>query len=101
MLGRAESVGMDPNCVDALGRGALALAIDAENLAMVQLLVVLGVQTGDALLHAVDAGFVEAAQLLLEHEELVHTPNTPYVRQANRPAKTSTYCKAYRNAHLS
>lgn len=57
--------------MDSLGRGALTLAIEAETLEMVELLVVMGVETKDALLHAIDQEFVEAVELLLEHEELV------------------------------
>jgi len=57
--------------VDSLGRGALTLAIEAENLEMVELLIVMGVETKDALLHAIDQEFVEAVELLLEHEELL------------------------------
>jgi hypothetical protein len=67
------------NCVDPLGRGALSLAIDGENLEMVQLLIIMGVETKDALLHSIDVGFVEAAELLLEHEELIHKEGEPYV----------------------
>ncbi|XP_052744567.1 transient-receptor-potential-like protein isoform X2 [Bicyclus anynana] len=63
---------IDVNCVDALGRGALTLAIDGENMEMVELLVVMGVKTKDALLQAINAEFVEAVELLLEHEELIH-----------------------------
>lgn len=57
--------------MNSLGRGALTLAIEAENLEMVELLVVMGVETKDALLHAIDQEFVEAVELLLEHEELL------------------------------
>lgn len=57
--------------MDSLGRGAFTLAIEAENLEMVELLVVMGVETKDALLHAIDQEFVEAVELLLEHEELL------------------------------
>lgn len=57
--------------MDSLGRGALTLAIEAENLEMVELLIVMGVETKDALLHAIDQEFVEAVELLLEHEELL------------------------------
>ncbi|XP_046394033.1 transient-receptor-potential-like protein [Ischnura elegans] len=66
------------NCVDPLGRGALLMAIDNENLEMVELLVVLGIETKDALLHAINAEFVEAVELLLEHEELIHRDGEPY-----------------------
>ncbi|XP_070163013.1 transient-receptor-potential-like protein isoform X1 [Polyergus mexicanus] len=62
---------LDMDCVDSLGRGALTLALEAENLEMVELLVVMGVETKDALLHAIDQEFVEAVELLLEHEELL------------------------------
>lgn len=57
--------------MDSLGRGALTLAIEAENLEMVELLIVMGVETKDALLHAINQEFVEAVELLLEHEELL------------------------------
>ncbi|GJQ82376.1 TRPL [Trypoxylus dichotomus] len=66
------------NCVDSLGRSALTLAIDGENLEMVELLVVMGVETKDALLHAINVEFVEAVELLLEHEELIHKEGEPY-----------------------
>lgn len=69
------------NCVDSLGRGALTLAIDGENLEMVELLVIMGVDTKDALLHSINVEFVEAVELLLEHEELIHKDGEPYVRK--------------------
>lgn len=47
------------------------LAIEAENLEMLELLIVMGVETKDALLHAIDQEFVEAVELLLEYEELL------------------------------
>lgn len=66
------------NCVDSLGRGALTLAIENENLEMVELLVIMNVETKDALLLAINAEFVEAVELLLEHEELIHKEGDPY-----------------------
>ncbi|XP_030748044.1 transient-receptor-potential-like protein [Sitophilus oryzae] len=69
------------NCVDSLGRGALTIAIDQENLEMVELLVVMGVETKDALLYAISVEFVEAVELLLEHEELIHKEGEPYIWQ--------------------
>lgn len=65
--------------MDPLGRRALTLAIDGENLEMVELLIVMGVETKDALLQAINAEFVEAVELLLEHEELIHNDGEPYV----------------------
>lgn len=71
------------NCVDPFGRGAMIMAIDNENLEMVELLVVMGVDTKDALLHAINVEFVEAAELLLEYEELIHKEGEPYVSFIN------------------
>ncbi|XP_045597326.2 LOW QUALITY PROTEIN: transient-receptor-potential-like protein [Procambarus clarkii] len=69
---------MNMNCVDPLGRGALHMSIANENLEMVELLVVMGVETRDALLHAIDAEFVEAVEVLLEHEEVIHKDGELY-----------------------
>lgn len=46
---------------------------------MVELLVIMGVETRDALLEAIDQEFVEAVELLLEHEELIRKEGDPYV----------------------
>ncbi|XP_043250231.1 transient-receptor-potential-like protein [Colletes gigas] len=69
--GGVNGKSVDINCMDSLGRSALSLAIEAENLEMVELLIVLGVETKDSLLRAIDQEFVEAVELLLEHEELL------------------------------
>ncbi|XP_050299406.1 transient-receptor-potential-like protein isoform X2 [Anthonomus grandis grandis] len=79
LLSRAQRKNtFDINCVDSLGRGALTIAIDQENLEMVELLVIMGVETRDALLYAINVEFVEAVELLLEHEELIHKEGEPY-----------------------
>lgn len=57
------------NCVDPLGRSALLMAIDNENLDMVDLLINYNVDTKDALLHAISEEFVEAVEMLLDHED--------------------------------
>lgn len=54
-----------------MGRGALTIAIDQENLEMVELLVIMSVETKDALLQAINAEFVEAVELLLEVINLI------------------------------
>jgi len=69
---------LNKDCVDPLGRGALHMSIDNENLEMVELLVVMGVATNDSLLHAIDVEFVEAVEVLLEHEEIIHKDGEPY-----------------------
>ncbi|KAI5741506.1 hypothetical protein M8J76_014316 [Diaphorina citri] len=69
---------IDINCVDPLGRSALTLAIEGENLEMTELLIVMGVEPKDALLQAINSEFVEAVELLLEYEEIVHKEGEPY-----------------------
>jgi len=69
---------LNKDCVDPLGRGSLHMSIDNENLEMVELLVVMGVATKDSLLHAIDVEFVEAVEVLLEHEEIIHKDGEPY-----------------------
>lgn len=41
----------------------------------------MGVETKDALLQAINAEFVEAVELLLEHEELIYKNGEPYVSE--------------------
>lgn len=45
------------------------MAIDNENLEMVELLINNQVDTKDALLHAISEEFVEAVEMLLDHED--------------------------------
>ena len=68
------------NCVDPLGRSALLMAIDNENLEMVELLINHRVDTKDALLHAISEEFVEAVEVLLDHEDTCHKLGDPHVR---------------------
>ena len=42
-------------------------------------LYILQVETKDALLHAINEEFVEAVEVLLEHEETIHLEGTPHV----------------------
>lgn len=79
MIAQAEETGYNINCVDPLGRSALLMAIDNENLEMVELLIEHRVETKDALLHAISEEFVEAVEVLLNHEETIHKPGEPHV----------------------
>ncbi|XP_063986740.1 transient receptor potential-gamma protein isoform X2 [Diachasmimorpha longicaudata] len=80
MLQKAmEDKSINMNCVDPLGRSALLMAIDNENLEMVELLIKYQVDTKDALLHAISEEFVEAVEVLLEHEETLHRDGKPHV----------------------
>ncbi|XP_044748362.1 transient receptor potential-gamma protein isoform X2 [Coccinella septempunctata] len=91
MLQRAEETNyININCVDPLGRSALLMAIDNENLEMVELLIEHKVETKDALLHAISEEFVEAVEVLLDHEETLHKPGEPHSWEA-LPADTATF----------
>ncbi|XP_017840256.2 transient receptor potential-gamma protein [Drosophila busckii] len=71
MLQKAqETEYINVNCVDPLGRTALLMAIDNENLEMVELLINYNVDTKDALLHSISEEFVEAVEVLLDHENV-------------------------------
>lgn len=57
------------NCVDPLGRSALLLAIEYENIEMMELLLNHHAQVGEALLHAINEEFVEAVEILLAYQD--------------------------------
>lgn len=80
MVQKAQETGnININCVDPLGRSALLMAIDNENLEMVELLINHKVDTKDALLHAISEEFVEAVEVLLDHEDCMHIQGDPHV----------------------
>ncbi|XP_024861735.1 short transient receptor potential channel 4b isoform X2 [Kryptolebias marmoratus] len=56
------------NCIDPLGRTALLIAIENENLEIIELLLSYNIQVGDALLHAIRKEVVGAVELLLNHK---------------------------------
>ena len=71
------------------GRTALLMAIDNENLEMVVLLlenkvwiqeIKTKVETKDALLHAINEEYVEAVEVLLDHEESIHKEGELWVK---------------------
>ena len=66
------------NCVDPLGRTALLMAIDNENMEMLELLLENKAETKDALLHAINEEYVEAVEVLLDHEESIHIEGEPW-----------------------
>lgn len=79
---------VDKDCVDPMGRTALVLAIINEDLPMVKLLISLGVEAQDALLHAISEEFVEAVELLLDHEEKIVAGGQQHVRTTHFVAKS-------------
>ncbi|GIY17362.1 transient receptor potential protein [Caerostris darwini] len=70
------------NCRDAVGRTALVVAIENENMELIELLLKNGIEAGDALLHAISEEYVEAVEVLLQHEEKIYTPGRPYSWEA-------------------
>ncbi|MGH0184866.1 UNVERIFIED_CONTAM: hypothetical protein FKN15_016310 [Acipenser sinensis] len=57
------------NCIDPLGRTALLIGIENENLEIIELLLSFNVYVGDALLHAIRKEVVGAVELLLNHKK--------------------------------
>lgn len=57
------------NAVDPLGRSALYIAIEYENIEMIETLLEFHVDVGEALLHAINEEFVEAVELLLNYQD--------------------------------
>jgi ankyrin repeat protein len=59
----------DKNAVDPLGRSALHIAIEYENLEMIEVLLNNHVDAGEAILHAINEEFVEAVEMLLNYQD--------------------------------
>ncbi|XP_061137982.1 short transient receptor potential channel 4b isoform X1 [Syngnathus typhle] len=69
------------DCVDSLGRTALLIAIENENLEIVDLLLSYNVHVGDALLHAIRKQVVGAVELLLNHKKPSSEKQLPPILQ--------------------
>ncbi|XP_063415087.1 short transient receptor potential channel 4-like isoform X2 [Mytilus trossulus] len=67
-LNMGLQTGLNINCVDPLGRTALLVSIENENIEMIELLLSNNVELGDSLLQAINEENVEAVELLLNHE---------------------------------
>ncbi|VDM47239.1 unnamed protein product [Toxocara canis] len=63
------------NCVDPLGRSALHIAVENENIEMIELLLDHNIETGDAILYAIGEENVEAVEIILEHLEKIEKFN--------------------------
>uniref|UniRef100_A0A158P6X9 ANK_REP_REGION domain-containing protein n=1 Tax=Angiostrongylus cantonensis TaxID=6313 RepID=A0A158P6X9_ANGCA len=59
------------NCVDPLGRNALLIAIENENIEMIELLLDNNIETVDAILYAIGEENVEAVEIIVEHLEKI------------------------------
>lgn len=60
------------NCRDPLGRSALLIAIEYDNIEMMEVLLSFNVEVRDALLHAISEENVEAVEILLKYQQNVH-----------------------------
>ncbi|GMS89249.1 hypothetical protein PENTCL1PPCAC_11424, partial [Pristionchus entomophagus] len=67
----ARDDGLDINCVDPLGRSALLIAVENENIEMIELLLEENVETGDAILYAIEEENVEAVEILISYLEKI------------------------------
>ncbi|XP_045440076.1 short transient receptor potential channel 1 isoform X3 [Pipistrellus kuhlii] len=67
ILEESSSGDLNINCVDVLGRNAVTITIENENLDILQLLLDYGCQSTDALLVAIDSEVVGAVDILLNH----------------------------------
>ncbi|KAF2355082.1 Transient receptor potential channel, partial [Trinorchestia longiramus] len=68
----------DIDCTDPIGRTAVTIAIENENIDLLEALLERGVQSKDALLQAIAEEYVEGVELLLHWEEKQHVPGEPY-----------------------
>ncbi|XP_037793862.1 transient receptor potential protein-like [Penaeus monodon] len=83
---------LDINCTDPLGRSSIAIAIENENLDLLELLLKYKVKPKDSLLHAISEQYVEGVELLLEWEEKTHKKGEPYSWEA-MTRETATFTK--------
>lgn len=66
---------LDINCLDPLGRSALHIAIENENIEMIEILLDANIETGDAILYAIGEENVEAVEIIIEHLEKINKFN--------------------------
>lgn len=75
-LAKQQKSPLNINCVDPLGRTALLIAIENENIEMIEVLLDNNCETGDALLYAINEENVEAVEIILYHLEKVDKFNS-------------------------
>eukprot|EP00090_Calanus_glacialis_P035354 TRINITY_DN60378_c0_g1_i1.p1 TRINITY_DN60378_c0_g1~~TRINITY_DN60378_c0_g1_i1.p1 ORF type:complete len:1252 (+),score=238.87 TRINITY_DN60378_c0_g1_i1:183-3758(+) len=68
----------DINCVDPLGRSALIIAVENENLDIIEMLITQNIKPKDALLVSIREDYVDGVEFLLKHEEDSHIEGQPY-----------------------
>ncbi|XP_042237960.1 transient receptor potential protein-like isoform X2 [Homarus americanus] len=83
---------LDVNCTDPLGRSSLAVAIENENLDLLELLLQHNIKPKDSLLHAISEQYVEGVEVLLSYEETNHKKGDPYSWEC-MTRETATFTK--------
>lgn len=94
--------GLNINCVDPLGRTALLVSIENENIEMIELLLSNNVELGDSLLQAINEENVEAVELLLNHEVATKGEEVSYLEYRHieshlQKYKVTLYCVTTKN----
>ncbi|CAI5444589.1 unnamed protein product [Caenorhabditis angaria] len=69
LLANISGENFNLNTLDPLGRNALLIAIENENIEMIELLLDHNIETGDAILYAIGEENVEAVEIIVEHLE--------------------------------
>lgn len=85
------------NVLDPFGRSALHIAIEYNNIEMIQVLLNHQLDTNECLLHAINEEFVEAVEILLQHQDnLINNPlpdPDESVKTSSNDLKTNTNIK--------
>ena len=68
----------DVNCVDPLGRSALIISVENENIDMIEMLLSMKIKPKDALLVSIREEYVDGVEILLKYEEEFHNEGDPY-----------------------
>lgn len=68
----------DVNCVDPLGRSALIISVENENIDMIEMLLTMKINPKDALLVSIREEYVDGVEVLLKYEEEFHNEGDPY-----------------------
>ena len=86
------------NCTNMIGRSAIQIAVDNENVEIVELLLKQdGVKIGDALLYAIREGVFKIVEMLIDHPSItpemlgVEWTKSKYVGEIGDPEESSDY----------
>lgn len=67
LVDNAKTYGLNVNCIDAMGRGVLRIAIETEHIELLQMLLTYeAIELRDSLLHAISEEQVQSVELILE-----------------------------------